>query len=52
MVGIVLNTRAVLLEGNPVQWELAWVNLGTATLLTIVANLVFKKTAKKIVEHG
>jgi len=52
MVGIVLNTRAVLLEGNPIHWELAWVNALTAILLTVLATLVFKKTAKKIVEHG
>lgn len=52
MVGLLMNTRACLLEGQPIYWNLFWVNLLTFTCLIMIAIILFRKKAKKILEHA
>jgi ABC-type polysaccharide/polyol phosphate export permease len=52
MVGIILNSRAILLEGHPIYFNLLVTNILTAIALTFFSVWLFQKSAKKIVEHG
>ena len=52
MVGIILNTRAILLEGNPLLPHLMWINLLTAVGLAFFAWMLFKRKVKTILEHA
>lgn len=50
-VGIILNTRACLLEGNDLYVTLFISNMIFAILIYVIALFLFKKFAKKVVEH-
>jgi ABC-type polysaccharide/polyol phosphate export permease len=49
-VGILLNMRACLLENNAIYWGLLIENLIFSGTLYIIAVVLFKKYAKKVIE--
>ncbi len=50
-VGLVLNTRACLLEGNEIYFQLMLINLAYGVILYGIAFVLFKKFAKKVTER-
>lgn len=50
-IGLILNTRACLLEGNALYFDLLVINVFSAICLTILSIGLFKKYAKKAIEQ-
>lgn len=49
-VGIILNTRACLLENHHFHVELLWINIGYAVILYGIAAFLFRRNVHKIIE--
>lgn len=49
-VGIILNTRGCLLEGNSFYYDLCLFNLGYCFILLLLAIFIFRRMAHKVIE--
>ena len=49
-IGIILNTRACLLENHAFHVELLWVNIGYAILLFSIALFLFRRNVHRVIE--
>jgi len=49
-LGLILNTRACVLENNPIFFDLLILNLSGGIFLVLLGLLIFKKFSKKIIE--
>ena len=50
-IGLILNFRSCLLEGNEISFFLLWINLLSGVCIYIIAVLLFNKYAKKVTEQ-